>query len=434
LYYSKINILIGPVEISGIAASLAEGFRQCNVNAELAFSSKHKFAYGGKECSGTVYRLCQSISIFRKNTDRKFIFRKIIAILLQTVLSFIFLFFLLKKFNAFIYIAGETITNTEFELWLLKFFKKKIIFVYLGSDSRPPYMSGGKYAGLASDPIPSGFELFRETCRIKKQIKMHEKYANYIVNSPTVSHFHEKIVINWFEMGLPKFFNQEKYLKTKISEKSKCIRILHSPSKSLAKGTIEITSAIERLRNKGYEIEFVKIEGMSNEIVLDEIFRCDFVVDQLYSDSPMAAFSAEAAYFGKPTVVAGYAKDFLKKYLREDSMPPSIYTSPDFIEEAIEKLIVDVEYRLALGENARKFVNEKWDLQYIAGKYLKLLNDEPELNWFFDPNNVDYLEGSGLSCDRSKKMISELIKYAGFDSLAVSDKKIIMNKIKGLFK
>ena len=61
--------------------------------------------------------------------------------------------------------------------------------------------------------------------------------------------------------------------------------------------------ATPKHNNEGLPLEYVEIVGQPNDIVLAEIARSAFVIDQLYSDTPMAGFAAEAARLGKPAIV-----------------------------------------------------------------------------------------------------------------------------------
>jgi hypothetical protein len=190
----------------------------------------------------------------------------------------------------------------------------------------------------------------------------------------------------------------------------------------MVKGTSQIIEILTRLRNKGHEIELVQIQGMPNEVVLQELARCDFIVDQLYSDSPMAAFATEAALFGKPAVVGGYFAEGIEKCIEPADFPPSLYVEPDDLEMAIERLIVDTEFRLRLGKQARQFVLTRWCPMGVAGRYLQLLNDDIPSDWWCDPDRVDYLSGCGLPRVRSKLLVGLLLKHYGASALQVQDK------------
>ncbi len=168
--------------------------------------------------------------------------------------------------------------------------------------------------------------------------------------------------------------------------------------------------AISNLKNKGYNIELVLIHGKPNRDVLEEIARCDFVVDQVYSDTPMAGFATEAAWFGKPAVVGGYGFAYLKRFVPEAMWPPSFTCHPDAIEQAIEHLITNPEAQVRLGKAAQQFVREKWSAEEVARRYLRLIEGDIPDEWWLDPREVVYLEGSGQSTERSKEIIRAIVR------------------------
>lgn len=98
---------------------------------------------------------------------------------------------------------------------------------------------------------------------------------------------------------------------------------------------------------------------MQNHQVISAIKGCDFVIDQTYSDTPMAGLASEAALHEKPSIVGGYGLKYLKKYVDEEFWPPVKACSPDNLEKAIEDLITNKDERLKLGSLAKKYALEK---------------------------------------------------------------------------
>lgn len=417
----KLRVFIGSVEISGIAEALADGMRTFDVDAQVVLGFPHPFKYGTKTASVLV-KVWQRIGAARMATTRDRMPLKILLVVAHSIWAWLVLMSVIARYDVFIFIFGQTITNTAFELWLLKRLGKKIIFVYVGSDSRPPYMDGALFPGPATGQLPSSATLLRSVNRCKRRIKLHERYADYLVNSSSTAHFHERPYINWFALGIPKTLTTSTQIPSRQTLSAANVRILHCPSHPLAKGTAEITDTIERLRRKGYSIELVKIQGLPNEVVLQELALCDFIVDQLYSDTPMAAFATEAAFFGKPAVVGGYFADSIKQYFNLIDIPPSLFVSPNDLESAIERLVVDSPYRLQLGEQARQFVLTRWSPKAVAGRYLQLINDDVPSQWWCDPAVVRYLSGCGLPEERARQLVALLVSRFGPSSLQVQDK------------
>ena len=183
------------------------------------------------------------------------------------------------------------------------------------------------------------------------------------------------------------------------------ITILHSPSDPIAKGSDRIRAAIFELVQRGYSINFVEISGKPHAEVIKELRECDFVVDQVYSDTPMAGFVTEAAWFGKPAVVGGYYKEYILNDYPLEHIPPSLYCHPDEITSAIERLIVDEEYRLELGRLAQGFVRTKWTSGLIARRYLQIIEGDAPEEFMFDPGRIHYVQGSGMPEHISREII-----------------------------
>ncbi|WFC63039.1 hypothetical protein EWH21_15405 [Pseudomonas sp. REST10] len=415
------RVFVGPVEIAGIAGALAEGLRALQVDAQVILSIVHPFNYGDQSHSWLV-RTWQRIGAARNATTRDNLLRKLLLVAAHDLWGWLVLLRVITRFDAFIFIYGQTITNSAFELWLLKRLGKKIVFVYTGSDSRPPYMDGGWFPGQVADKLPLPTALLSTVRRCKRKLRLHERYADYLVNSPATAHFHERPYINWFALGIPKALPVCPRIAPRHAGRPGPVRVLHGPSNPLVKGTAEILEVLDRLRRKGHSIELVKIQGMPNEVVLQELARCDFIVDQLYADTPLAAFATEAAFFGKPAVVGGYFAEAIDQCLESADIPPSLFVAPDDIEMAIERLVVDSAFRVQLGEQARQFVLSSWNLKGVAGRYLQLLNGDVPSQWWCDPAAVRYLRGCGLPQGRSRKLVALLLEHFGSSALQVQDK------------
>ena len=337
----------------------------------------------------------------------------------QSVVAWFVLFRSLFLFDAYIYVFGKTFTNTRLELRLLRALRKKIIFVSLGSDSRPPYMSGGYFSGAASEKAAR--RVVRASRKVSKTLQFQERQAHYMVNAPGTGQFHRENFVNWFSMGVPVSEAQDT-APTEQADGKRPVRILHSPSKPLIKGSAKIRAVIESLRQKGYSIDFVELKGVPNAKVREELARCDFVIDQLYSDTPMAFFATEAAHYGKPAVVGGYFSEWVGRHLAGDDVPPSAYVMPDHLEEAVRRLIDDRSYRLELGSAAREFVRTRWNSRLVAQRYLRLLNDDVPESWMCSPAQLAYIGGCGVSEQSLKEMAGYVVEHFGWPALRLEDK------------
>ena len=415
-----MRVLIAPVEVSGIAQGLYEGFSEIGVDSQVCLSLAHPFKYSGNKKEPWVLRVWQFLGGWRSKLTRASLFQKPFSVVLHNLWGFVVLFWAIFRFDSFIFLYALTLTNTKIELWLLRLLGRKIVFIYAGSDSRPPFMDGGFFAGAVSDPIPSARNIFRLVRGVKSRVAAQEKYADFVVCSPASAQYLTLPFVDWFLMGIPKSFASS----GKNSDKGTgVVRILHAPSNSGVKGTATIMETLERLREKGHLIEVILLENKSNSEVLEALQNCDFIVDQLYADTPLAALAAEAAFFGKPAIVAGYFSGFVQSHVRKENIPPSLFVMPCELEAAIERLIVDRCFRFELGLKAQNYVRTRWSPKHVALRYHQLLvGHEIPSDWWVDPYSIRYVDGNGLDRRRTAKLVRELVNSYGSSALMLADK------------
>jgi glycosyltransferase involved in cell wall biosynthesis len=319
-------------------------------------------------------------------------------------------------FDVFIISGGTTFLFLR-DLWLLKFFRKRIIVVFHGSDSRPPYLNA---ASVGSEGPFDVDACVRETRAIKQKLRRIERYADVIVNHSMNSHLHERRFVNWLYVGIPYEVGVGATARTSATDGP--VVIVHAPTRPGPKGTLLIERAIASLQQKGHPIRFVKLIDQPHEQVLKALSECDFVVDELFSDTTMASFAAEAAAFGKPTIVGMQGFDELRRYTSPDVIPPALVCRAADVESAIQRLVVDQEYRVELGRQALRFLEEQWTPNRVAARFVRLASGDIPSEWWFDPNTLDYLLGWGLTDSRARDVIRTIVDERGPSALEVADK------------
>ena len=407
-----MKIFLGFTEIAGYYTNLQKGFDELGVESLFVNLTEHPFQYGNWNTTNLLVNLTRRLIKMRASIPQSNWILQALLQRLQTISQVLLLCWALMKYDVFIF--GFLSSFLFFyDLPILKLFGKRIIYVFHGSDSRLPYIDGfiNRNLGIV--------EIVELTRKRKKQIQKIERYADFIVNTPLSSHLHEKPVLFFQMFGVP--FKGDNIDSAK-AETSPKIRILHSPSDPEGKGTPRIRQAIQNLQTTGYMIEFIEIVGKPNTVVLHELARCDLIIDQLYSDVPMAGFAAEAAFFGKPAIVGGYAQAEIQRIFPPDMLPPTHYCHPDDIEQAIEKLIVDEQYRVELGQRAKQFVESHWTIQHVAECYLRVIEGNICDWWLYDPRDIRYLWGAGLPKQRAKQLVRAVIEQGGTQALQLSDK------------
>ena len=410
-----MRVFIGKHEVAGYFKSLKIGFDKINVRADFVQLNEHKF-YGSNNIKYQYFtRLWRLSWFYRNKTDKKDLIKKSFFIILNELLNFLFVIRSVFVYKVFIFSYGETISNRIYEFWLYKLLGKKTIFVFLGSDSRPPYMA----AKYINDELEVNYEvLSKTTLSQKNKIKRIEKFSDFCINWGPYGQFHEKNFINVVNLGLPLNIKP-----VQINDsKHKIVKILHTPSDSAIKGTKYILNALDILKKEGILFDLNLLSNVTNDEVLDAITNCDFIIDCRFSDTPIGMFGAEAALLGKPTIVGGYLHNNIEKYFSDiESIPPALYVHPNKIKQGIKKMIIDHEFRNSVAAKAFDFAKNNYTSRHVALNYMQIINGNFPRNWWFDPNKIDYFKGS-ISEKKLKEIVCRLVKEKGEESLQLSDK------------
>ncbi len=408
-----MRVFIGLTEIAGYYSNLKKGFDDLGVECNFISLEEHPFQYergDGLDEHTPIKKLIRRYHLNREN--------RLYALMIKLL---IFLWALVGH-DVFIFGFGSSFSFNFYDLPLLKLFGKKIIFIFNGSDSRPPYINGGFWAaGMSTDSC------IRVTAEQKERIRKIDKYADILINYPPQAYFHERPFVLGLAVGFPFKYGSPGSDELRPREDGR-IRILHAPSHPVAKGSDTIRKMIENLRKKGYPLDFIEITNVPHRKVIEEIRRCDFIVDQLYSDTPLPGFATEASYFGKPAVLGGYYHETLHEDVPPEHIPPGLYCHPDAMEETVEKLIVDEEYRREMGRKAKEYVRENLAPAKVAARYLRLIRGDVPESWYYDPQNISYLHGCGLSESHAREVLREVIAAGGPEALQLSDKPGLLQK------
>ena len=272
-----MRILIGTVEIAGIAANLKRGFLEAGVDAETVLGASHPYQYDGANRPRLLTRLWQWIDGKAKSAGDggqpgiAGLYRRA-----HRLFGTVVLLHALVRYDVCIFLFGVTLTNTAAELRLLRWLGKRIVFVYVGSDTRPPYVNGAQYP---ESGLPNSAHIAKLTAAVKNRLRAQELCADYCINSPFTAQLHERRYINWFGMGLPRQPPDSR--PDAAADTGPVTRILHAPSRIDAKGTAAIRLAVDRLKDAGHEIDYVEVRNQPNAVVIEEIVKCDFVIDQV---------------------------------------------------------------------------------------------------------------------------------------------------------
>ena len=407
------RIFIGLSEIAGNYTNLLLGFRAIGV--EAAFLNSGSSGYKDLEQESLVLRLAGAIGSRRQNTPRSRLILKLFWVLCERISLFLVFLWSLPRFDVYIFCFGRTFLGT-YDLPILKFFGKRLICQFHGADVRPPYVDGGHPASLRAD-ADACIQLAK---RLKTRLRRIEAHADVIINSTTTAQFGRMPFVEILALGKP--FDLSGLPNTQNFVATSQIRILHAPSQPEAKGTVTIRKVVETLKEQGYAIDYIELTGLPNTMVLDELQRCDFVIDQLYSDIYAPSLAKEAAFCGKAAIVGGYFGAIFERHTPKDDIPPTVVCCPDDLYKTCEALIKDASLRRELGVKARNFMVGHWSAAKVAERYLQLAEGQFPSSWLRDPMAVDYVLGAGLSKDAVVEAVRNVVTSAGASGLQLSDK------------
>ena len=421
-----MRIYIGNKEIAGYFTQLKTGFDKIGVKSDLWF------LVGSDYYQPPMNRLARlNQSIFRYYRRNRKLSR--LPLLLPAAGAMVFIqtiIFLYALISYDVFILNSQPFFSFHELAVLRFFRKKIIVVFLGTESRPAYLSGN----IISDKYTSGtsFKMekcFRDTKAQYERIRRIEKYANYIINHPPTALFQAKPFISWLQIGFP-HDKAAMSARQRNNEFSRVIKILHAPSHREAKGTRKIEEIISQLQSEGLPIEYIRLEGVPNERVIDELSRCDLVVDELYSDIPIGGLGTEAAFAKRAVINAGYYARHIHADYPENLIPPACFCLPDELSAQIKNLVINKDERNANANKLNRFVTLNWTNDQVASRFMKLIDGTFPADWYIKPQTLTYFQGYGISNEKLKLFIRHYVLQNNLEALYLNDKPGVLQKVK----
>jgi hypothetical protein len=439
---AKPRVFIGFGETSGYCAGLKRGFDEIGIPSVSFMIKENRFQF---EDSSHGWLLAAIRSILRKREalqarSEKTASRaaklgcalgRLALALAQNAVWLAVLVWAVAKFDVFVLQGRDSFLNVFrlpvkprfLDLALLKLFRKKIICVFHGTDSRPAYLNGS----LGTRRL-NARPLLRYARRQARDVRTMEKYADAILHYPLNTHFHRKRIISHEFMGRPVFVAQAGAQSTPATA-AMPVRIVHAPSDPVGKGSERIREIIGHLRQKGHRIDFIELTGRTNQELKESLRSCDFLVDQLYYDVAISYLATEAAFLGKPAVIGSYAAEELRQAAPGAERPPVFLCAPEEMEQAIEKMLTDRELRCRLGARAKEFVVKHYGPKRVAENFLRVINDDVPDEWLFDPNSLGYCHGYGYAEEEVKARIRQVVQEGGEGSLALDDKRALKEKM-----
>lgn len=408
---SKPRIVLGPLEVSGYYGNLVAGFNGIGVEARFISNIPHPFEY--EEPTRNPYLARRASAAFSRFHEKNGL-GKVLALLDFGISSTLLVFWLLPKFDVFIAAWGKSYMPLNIDLILFRLAGKQIIVnLGHGSEARPPYMapiSTGKNSELG----PELRKIYVQTKRTRAKVQFLESIAHKVVGLGTTGHFLKHPFFDFYRLGIPT--RAADGVRLQNSKQNKNLLILHLPSKPELKGTKDIEIVMRSLAKIHSNIDFQIVTKVSHEEALAKIAKADLVIDQLWSDIPMAVVSTEAASLGVPSLIGGYAWDYWRGWAANHGnqfLPPSILIEPERMRETLEKIIEGKIDLATLSKEQEEFVQKVWNPSKVAENYLALIKGESPANWLIHPETINYPWGIGRSKTETLKLTKLLYERYG---------------------
>ena len=333
-----MRVLHAPQDIAGQASTIVLAQKQLGLEADLLiFDQKYSMRYFDINLSLSEKTMVTKYFVLFVNFIRCFL-----------------------KYDLFHFHFGESLLPRNLDLPILKFFRKKIVMHYYGSDIRRSDIAIHYVYFRTHDELQKIYPEKDDKHKLKR-IKENEKYVNITIvdDYPLLLYSPKSIVI-------PMVIDITKFDFIGCANRNGKINIVHAPSHRERKGTKYVLAAIERLKAEKYNIDFILVEKATNNEVIEICKNADIIVDQLILESH-GVFLIENMALGKPVICRIDEK--LMKYYPD---MPILRTDPDNIYENLKLLIENPDLRKELGEKGRKYVEEIHDSRKIAEKLIDI--------------------------------------------------------------
>jgi len=269
------------------------------------------------------------------------------------------------------------------ELFLLKLFRKKILFFPNGCHQevlKRDFMQHENGVVCANCIMPEAVCNDMENQRIFDLVNRYHDFviANTPMRSPSLP---QKTQIRYLALDLDVFRPDSDIPEKFRLPSSSRIRIMHSfvdagraNAQRNVKGSPFVAAAIERLKSEGYDVEYFYVNNVRSRDMRFYQMQADIIVDQLLYGW-WGSTAIECMALGKPVVCyisAPMKNDFLATFPEYDDIP-IVEANTGNIFEVLRDLVTDSQARLRAGKRSRVFAERHFDVRRNAVELSNLL-------------------------------------------------------------
>lgn len=251
------------------------------------------------------------------------------------------------------------------ELYLLKLFGVKIYVQYQGDDARQGDYSVSNYLINFAKFLPESYYNRKSDDLKRKRIKLMDGVVEkiYALNPDLMN------VLPLRAEFLPySHIDLKDWVPVCNKMEGRPLRVGHAPSNRLVKGTDFIVNAIDKLKQEGYSIDFVLVEGLENKAAKEIYIGLDIVIDQLLAGW-YGGLAVEVMALGKPVIA--YIRDDDLRHIPEQMKNdlPIINASTSTIYDVLKSVLLMPKMELyEIARKSRAYVERWHDSDRIAAR------------------------------------------------------------------
>ena len=278
---------------------------------------------------------------------------------------------LVNESDVFIYLWSEGFfIDREFEFKYLNSIGKTIVCIFMGDDIRSPKLLLEFYKKHLLD----GYVEY--VAQIDKNY-LSTDYENKKNKIADIASEYSKIIFSC-SIDMPSYLKNYQYFFPFLYDKNdfnknddkfvdiKKIKILHAPSNPFVKGTPLVRATIKKLEIEGYNFEYIELQNMPNEMVLEHLKSSHIVLNQFYAFVP-GVFGIEA--MANHCAVLMSADPSIETGLPQDSKDAWMITKYWEVYDNLKYLLDNPEKIKYYADNGYEFAYKHYTYD-AAGEYL----------------------------------------------------------------
>jgi hypothetical protein len=416
------RIFIGLSEVAGFYSSLIPYFEKSGHSVTFLSFGKNPYQYQCESSPSSrqlrLWQVCERPISKEKLHPIRF-FRFISSLFLKPYLV------MPSMLNSDVILLNYCATSFFYlDILILYLLRKRIIYFFHGSDSRPPYMNG-KYI---YPPQNDWYVLFL-TITLRIRLLAIELLASEIVVPPQSSQFFSRRCISFLSIGLPMPSPlvpiNSRY---PIAPPDSSFQVIHAPSNLINKGTSYIRRAIDTMLSQGIPVEYIELSNRPNSEVLMALAGADLLIDELWSDTRMAGLCMEAASVGTPCLIGSNYTAKQWDYDIGTKEPPVFICQWQELVPCLIQLYNN--YKLRSNYHDRLVSGELPSTSQIADRMLSIINNEIPAHFYFAPLSIAYHHGWGAPPADVDRYILHYLTIFGWRALMLPQESECSKAIK----